>query len=215
MTNSYDISKELDGIIEDLRRHFDAVDREREEIYAHARELRRLSTRSIREVHKGFPQNAECALSDLRELAAKITATFRRYPFVEEALQEYSEASLFLAFLKGQKIPAAGEINTTERAYLLGLADCVGELRRHVLLLISRDRLDEAARFVDLMEEIFYLLMKFDHPDGVIPIRHKQDQLRPIVERTRAEFTMIQCQKRLENKLTGHDLTAGSEGILR
>ncbi|MEW6202506.1 MAG: haloacid dehalogenase [bacterium] len=208
MTNSYDISKELDRIIEDLRGHFDAVDSEREEIYAHARELRRLSTRAIREAHKGSPQNAENALSDLRELAAKITDTFRRYPFVEEALQEYSEASLFLAFLMGKKIPTARDLATTERGYLLGLADCVGELRRHVLYLISRDRLDEAAGLVDLMEEIFYLLMKFDHPDGVIPIRHKQDQLRPIVERTRAEFTMIQCQKRLENKLTGHDFSS-------
>jgi translin len=205
MTNIQKVSDELNQVIEELREHFDGLDREREEIFSQARELRRLSTRAIRDIHKGSAENAVRALSELKELAAKISATARRFSFTEEALQEYSEACLFLTFIKGEKIPTASDLKTTERAYLLGLADCVGELRRHVLLLISHDRIEEASSFVDIMEEVFYLLMKFDHPDGVIPIRHKQDQLRPIVERTRAEFTMIQCQKRLEDKLTRND----------
>ena len=205
MTNTQKLSDELNQVIEELREHFDRLDREREEIYSQARELRRLSTRAIRDIHKGSAENAVHALAELKELAAKISGAARRFSFTEEALQEYSEACLFLAFHKGEKIPTASDLKTTERAYLLGLADCVGELRRHVLLLISHDRIEEASGFVDIMEEVFYLLMKFDHPDGVVPIRHKQDQLRPIVERTRAEYTMIQCQKRLEDKLTRHE----------
>lgn len=193
---------ELTNIIEELRSHFERIDAEREVFYKKARELRRVATHAVREVHKGSPDKAREMMSGMDDLAGELSKVDFRYGFVEEALQEYAETALLLALLTSNKAPTPAELKVTERGYILGLADCVGELRRLVLGLVRRDVMDEAERYTDLMEEIFYLLMKFDQPDAVVPVRRKQDQIRPIIERTRAELTMIISQRKLEKKLT-------------
>ncbi|MEW5947508.1 MAG: hypothetical protein AB1742_15070 [bacterium] len=201
MAGGIEVTKGMEGVVGRLRRHFDAVDGEREKVFHRARDLRRLSTQAIRAVHKGRIDQAREAVPGLEALSAELSVKEGVFPFVEEALQEYAEMRLLLVFIEGGAFPAPGEIRTTERAFLLGLADCVGELRRHVLRLIREERVEEAAGFVDAMEDVFYALMQFDHPDGVVPVRRKQDQLRPIIERTRAELTMVQSQLRLESRL--------------
>lgn len=196
--------EQLEAVVDRLLAHFEKIDSEREVVFKKARELRRTSTRAAREVHKGDPAGAREMMKGAPALAGRLSRVNNRYNFVEEALQEYAETSLLLSLLEGKAVPTAEKLKVTERGYMLGLADCVGELRRHVLGLVRRDEIGEAERFVDMMEEIFYLLMKFDQPDAVIPIRRKQDQLRPIIERTRAELTMVKSQRRLEKKLAGH-----------
>ncbi|MFH1537761.1 MAG: hypothetical protein ABIH66_02300 [bacterium] len=196
--------EQLEPIIDGLLTHFEQIDAEREDIYKKARELRRTSTRAVREVHKGSPSGAKEMMKGAIQFADQLSSVSNRYNFVEEALQEYAETSLLLALLEGKDVPDADRLRVTERGYLLGLADCVGELRRHVLGLVRKDSIEEAEDYVDMMEDIFYMLMKFDQPDAVLPMRRKQDQIRPIIERTRAELTMVKSQRRLERKLAGH-----------
>ena len=67
---------------------------------------------------------------------------------------------------------------------------------------MRRDSLEDAANMFDLMERLFGMLMMFDHTEAVLPLRRKQDALRAVVERTRADLTNVICQKRLEVKLS-------------
>lgn len=191
----------LQNEVERLKNHFDAIDGEREIAYHDARNLRRMSVQAVRDAHRGRFDDAKKLLEECKELAGKLVTSSVRFGFVEEAHQEYAEAAFTIALLLGEGIPTQAELNTDERGYMLGLSDTVGELRRHILNLMVQDRLDEAKEFMDTMDEIQGMLMKFDHTDAVVPVRRKQDQIRGILERTRSDLTNMICQKRLERRL--------------
>lgn len=194
----------LQSEVERLKNYFDAIDGEREIAYHDARNLRRMSVQAVRDAHRGRFDDARKLMVESKELAAKLVGSTVRFGFVEEAHQEYAEAAFTIAFLLGESVPTQDELKTDERGYMLGLSDAVGELRRHILNLMVEDRLDEAKEYMDLMDEIQGMLMKFDHTDAVVPVRRKQDQIRGIIERTRSDLTNMICQKRLERRLAKH-----------
>ena len=185
--------------VERLKQHFDAIDKEREKAYKDARELRRMSVQAVRDAQRGKFDEARKLVEQGAALAETLAGGSTRFGFVDEAQQEYAEAAFTLAFLKGEDPPTQQELKTDERGYLLGLADTVGEIRRNALNLLRSDRIEEAKDCMDLMDDLHGLLLKFDHTDAVIPLRRKQDMLRGIIERTRADLTNIICQKRLES----------------
>jgi translin len=187
--------------IERLKNHFDGIDKEREAAYGLARELRRDSVQAVRDIHRGRFDEARALLETGREKAAALNSNSQRFGFVEEAFQEYAEAAFTLAFLTKAGLPTQDELKCDERGYMLGLADAIGELRRHVLNLLRDDSLVEAQEYLEMMDDLFAILMKFDHTDAVIPLRRKQDGMRGVVERTRGDLTNIICQKRLERTI--------------
>ena len=184
--------------VERIKDHFDAIDKEREQAYQDSRELRRMSVQACRDVQRGRFDNARTLLAQCKTLAEKLINNSARFGFVEEAHQEYSESAFILAFILGEEAPTQAELGTDERGYMLGLADAVGEIRRHILNLLRDDKLDEARDYMDLMDDLQGMLLKFDHTDAVVPLRRKQDMLRGIIERTRGDLTNIICQKKLE-----------------
>lgn len=186
---------------ERLKAHFDAIDKDREECYQVARELRRMSVKSVRDAHKKEYGLARKQVEDGKELARLLVGKQQRFGFVEEALQEHAEAAFTLAFLLGEDPPTQEEIGTNERAFLLGLADTIGEMRRNALNLLRDDKIEEAKSFLDLMDDLMGILVRFDHTDAVLPLRRKQDQMRGVIERTRGDMTNIICQQRLEKAL--------------
>jgi translin len=189
--------------IERLKNYFDSVDKEREKAYILAREMRRDSVQAVRDMHRGRFDEARALLAKARETAKQLMECGGKFGFAEEAHQEYVEAALTLAFLLHEDTPSQIELNTTERGYLLGLADAIGELRRHVLGLLTKGDIGGANEYMDLMDDIFGMIMKFDHTDAVLPLRRKQDAFRAIIERTRGDLTNIVCQRRLEKCING------------
>jgi len=193
--------KKFHDEIERLKNYFDGVDKEREKAYVLAREMRRDSVQAVRDMHRGRFDEARELLKKANATAAELAACGGKFGFAEEAHQEYVEAALTLAFLLREEPPSQAELNTTERGYMLGLADAIGELRRHILGLLTKGNLDAANEYMDLMDEIFGMIMKFDHTEAVLPLRRKQDAFRAIIERTRGDLTNIICQKQLEKKI--------------
>lgn len=191
------LAKEL----ERLKEHFDNVEQEREKAYSTMRELRRMSVKLVRDIQRDQADDFERVIGECRELALQLSGAKYPFGFIEEALQEYSEAALVYAFVHNQSAPTAVELGCTERSYLTGFSDAISELRRRILVLMRKDDLDGASAMFDLMDKLFSMLMIFDHTDAVLPLRRKQDALRAVVERTRADLTSIICQKRLEDKL--------------
>jgi translin len=58
---------------------------------------------------------------------------------------------------------------------------------------------------LEMMEEMFLILMKFDYPDAIVSIRRKQDIARSILEKTRGEVAVAVSMRRLEIKLASLD----------
>ena len=121
--------------------------------------------------------------------------------YVETALQEYSELGIIMRILEKDDVPTPEELNVPSVAYLLGLGDSVGELRRLCLEELKAGKTERADHFLKLMEMISAVLMRFDFPEAIVPIRRKQDVARSLIEKTRGDVAVATSARRLQEKL--------------
>jgi len=122
--------------------------------------------------------------------------------YVQDALKEYAEASITYAFLAGQPLPGPGDLEVDYPAYLNGLAEAMGELRRAILDLIRRGELEKGEELLGIMDEVYGILVTVDYPDAITRgLRRTTDMVRGVLERTRGDLTLTVRQQRLEATL--------------
>jgi len=97
---------------------------------------------------------------------------------------------IFKELVEKGEVPSPADLKAPFDAYILGLCDVVGELRRKVLDSLRKDRVNDAIKFFNYMEEIYSEILKLHYPQGLIPLKPKQDAMRSIIERTRSDITM-------------------------
>lgn len=193
---------DVNEILGEIKKELDSKDKRREKIFTEAREIRRISTKAIREIHKENYSAAQALIEEVRDKVLELhVAEECEFSFLQEALQEYSEAVLVYAFLKKEQIPTPSALGVPSEAYVLGIADSVGELRRYILDAMRRNNFKDVEHFLDLMDEIYHDIMAFDYPSAIIPIRRKQDVARTLLEKTRGEVTIALKQTELGKKL--------------
>lgn len=196
---------DLSNILGKLKEEFDEKDRRREEVFAIAREVRRLSTKAIREIHKENFEAAERLLLKIKEMVKSLGQPDKSFTFIQDALQEYAEASLTYAFIKKTVPPIPDELGIPSEAYILGLADTIGEIRRHILDDMRKDRYENLEGYLDILDELYHGIMAFDYPSAILPIRRKQDIARILLDKTRGEVTLALKLVKLEKKLEEAD----------
>lgn len=122
--------------------------------------------------------------------------------YIEDALKEYTEAAVTLALIEGRQMPTAHDLGIGAAPYLGGLADTVGELRRFILDALRTDDFSRCEELLDVMDEIYTVLVTMDYPDAVTRgLRRSTDMVRGILERTRGDLTVALRQQRLEERL--------------
>ncbi|HYB75871.1 MAG TPA: RNA-binding protein, partial [Nitrososphaerales archaeon] len=112
---------------------------------------------------------------------------------------------------RGKPIPSLRELGASPEAYLLGLLDTVGELKRLVLDSIMVGRLSRAKRYFGVMEDLYSACSPMAVYDHVVNgTRRKIDVARMLVEDTRGLLTeevrresMRASLERLQKKLDG------------
>jgi translin len=124
---------------------------------------------------------------------------------VQDALQELAEAAIVLSIVKGEDIPTPEDLDLPATTYLMGFADAIGELRRFALEALRQGRTEEAETRLDLMEDMFLVIMRFDYPDAIVSIRRKQDVARSILEKTRGDVAVAVSSARLEKRIAELD----------
>ena len=169
-----------------------AVHDAREFLLKNTREIINLCGKSIIAIHSMDMKAAAADLKDanklLKEYKKKSRVEVRKYLIIAE--QEFVEASALYAIARGRQIPSKDSLRVSDEAYVLGLLDCVGELKRFVLDKIRRNSLKEALGAFKIMEDLFSLLYPFASLDKVIKeTRKKLDVDRMLVENTRAVIT--------------------------
>jgi translin len=93
----------------------------------------------------------------------------------------------------------------SDAAWLNGLAETVGELRRHLLDELRTGSLDRCEELLAAMDDIFAFLVTLDYPEGVTSgLRRSTDMARGILERTRGDLTAALVQARLHQALDDH-----------
>ncbi len=191
-----------------VRKELDAMDEARDEAMPVLRDLHKLSSEAVYAVHRGELKEAREKLDEAAELVKELKDMLSDFPelwrsgFAEGHLQEYAEAEILYGIVTEGRVPSPEEIGVTPRAYLLGLLDVVGELRRIVVDSLREGDFDAAERFLDNMEEIYSLTMTFDYPRAVVPnLKRKQDVARSLVEKTRSEVTVTRKTEELRRAL--------------
>ena len=176
-----------------LERDLRDLVRTRDRVQALSRELRQASQQVMRKIHAGetpTSQANQIARARARLVAEAIRAGMVADEVVEVALQESVEAALLWALVRGNPLPSPESLKVGPVAYLLGLSDLVGEMRRLAISSLSRGRPKEAESHLGGMDEVLSVLMHFDAPRGVMALKHKQDSARNLIERTRGEVAM-------------------------
>jgi translin len=189
-----------------VKKELDNKDRRREEVYPISREIRRLSTKAVREIHKGDFESAKKLTDEAASSLSELDQDDMKFKFMQESLQEYSEAVIVYALLRKEDPPGFNELGVPPEYYALGLGDVVGELRRYILDAIRAERYEDVEHFLELMDEISHEIMSLDYPSAIIPIRRKQDAARILLEKTEGEVTVALNQAKLTKKIDGLDL---------
>lgn len=199
---------DLEQIAERIRAEFDRLDAAREIAYVKSREVVRSSSVTIKHVHREEWDEARAQLAETRGLCHEMLAAVAETPmlryggFVSDAEKEYAEAAVVLACIAGEPMPHPEELGIYPAAWLNGLAEVVGEFRRHVLDMIRVGDTARAEQYLAAMEGIYQVIMTFDYPNAIsLGLRSRSDNARGMVERTRGDLTNALRAARLEQRM--------------
>ena len=122
--------------------------------------------------------------------------------FLHDAEKEFAEASTTLAIVTGKSLPDPEPLGVSYPAYLNGLGEAVGELRRYLLDNLRRNDISRCEDLLETMDDIYAMLVTMDFPDAVTyGLRRTTDSVRGILEKTRGDLTLVLRQKELEDRL--------------
>lgn len=196
------------GMVEQIIERFDSTHQVRNDAIDGGRRLIRLAANTIRALHRDDADDANRLMREAEALRAHIAEATRPYPsiywagYVQDAMKEFAEARLTAAVLRDQPLPGPADLGIEDAAYLNALAEAASELRRDVLDLLRRGRMDRAETLLGAMDEIYDSLISVDFPDALTGgLRRTTDQLRAVLERTRGDVTLSVRQDRLEAAL--------------
>ena len=195
----------LEEIAERIESRLEEKDQVREVTIKSTRAINRLSGSIVHLIHKG--DDVRSLMHEALDEAHRLRSLLKDYPemwesgMVEGALQELAEAAILHAIVHEEELPDPDDMGITGSAYLLGMADAIGELRRFALERLREGDVDKATEFLNMMEEMFLVIMRFDFPDALIPIRRKQDVARSLLEKTRGEVAVAVNSAHLQRKM--------------
>ncbi len=175
-----------------IAKELETVQDAREFLLKNTREIIILCSKSIIAVHKGDlttgKNNLKQAEVLLKKYKKKATGGLRRYLITPE--QEFVEAACLIAIVEKKEIPTDKKLAVMPESYVLGLLDCVGELKRQVFDKIRIDEIDEATRIFEVMENLYLQLYTFSMYDKVVKeARRKIDVNRILVDDVRSVIT--------------------------
>ena len=164
----------------------------REFLLKNTREIIILCSKSIIAIHKGELARGKNNLKQadilLKKYKKKATGGLERYLITPE--QEFVEAACLIAIVEKKEMPSDKKLSVMPESYVLGLLDCVGELKRMVFDKIRIGKIDEATRIFDVMENLYLNLYTFSLYDKVIKeARRKIDVNRILVDDVRSAIT--------------------------
>ena len=199
---------DIAAIVQALQQELETKSSVRDHTLGRARELTRLCANSIRATHRAESKQAEALLRDAKRLASEMREAVAEHQdlyfagYTQDALKEFAEATITYAVVNDRPVPDPLSLGVEPPAYLNGLAEAMGELRRHVLDLIRKDLMQRAEHILAVMDEVYWLLVTVDFPDAVTGgLRRNTDMVRGVLERTRADLTTAQEQALLREAL--------------
>ena len=184
--------KNVKSSLKGISKYLQASNASREFLIKNTRDVVILCSHSIIATHNGDLRTARQKIKKaeviLKNNQKKAKNNFKKYLVTPE--QEFVEAQSFLAIVENKEIPSLKSLKVSEESYILGLLDCIGELKRLVLDNIRNGQLKKANNIFNVMENLYQTLYPFAMYDKIVrEARRKLDVNRALVEETRAVIT--------------------------
>jgi len=200
--------EDLEGIAAKFRPYFAAEDEAREKALRSCRRVIRYSADAIRAVHRQEQDKAKELLDSAHKLVRELNRNLEKHRkllhsgFIHDAQKEFAEGCITLALIARNDLPRPEALGVSNAAYLDGLGESVGELRRYILDSLRRNDFSRCEELLSVMDVIYAILISMDFPELLAHgLRRTTDTIRAIIERTRGDLTVSLRQKHLETKL--------------
>jgi translin len=202
--------------IERIQAELLSYDTAREKLQTLTRNATRLCSWAIIQVHRGKLNEANKTLAEakgsLDELEGLLSAHAELPQFGQAlvAFQEYAEGKLVFEMKKSGRLASLRDVETSSTAYLLGMLDFVGEMRRMTLDALRRGKAEEAQTLLTMMEKVYEDLMALDRTSILPNFRRKLDAARRILEATRGDVATDLRRVSLEKALRSVERKLGA-----
>jgi translin len=203
---------DLDETSERIRRRFDARMEARERALPASRAAIRSCANAIRAIHRGDLDLAHRLMDEARaSIDAGLEAVadqpeIRFAGYLQDAQKEYAEARITEAVVTGAgHVPTPEELDIEDAPYLNGVAEAIGEARRHALDLLRHRRVAEAESMLTTMDDLYTMLVTMDYPDAITAnLRRSTDVARSLIEKTRGDLSVARVSQDLHDALERH-----------
>jgi translin len=217
MKEDRNLSGALQAIVDGINQAFEAKSSVRDRTLTRSRTLIRYCANAIRATHRGDDEEVKALLQTAREAATEMVTEAQEYPdvyhagYTQDALKELAEAHITRAIILGESLPTPQALSVEDAAYLNGLAEAAGELRRFTLDALRRGEVEQAERILGYMDDIYSVLVTVDFPDAITNgLRRTTDMVRGVLERTRGDVTTAVRQEAMKAALHEFEERVGS-----
>lgn len=198
----------LKNLLEEIKSELTQKEKVAEEAHQAMRKITSSSKQVILLSHQKKHEEAVKKLETAKDHIAKVKTLAKDYPAItywgmfSAAMQEYSEANIFLKLIEEDRFVSPIEIDVPAVDFVLGLADVVGEYRRLALDALRKGDLSKGEKCLQTMDEIYVELEALDEAYMLVPgLRRKNDVARRVIESTRGDITQEVSRKALEDHL--------------
>lgn len=202
---------DLDDISDGIRRRFDERMEARERALPASRRAIRACANAIRAIHREEWDQAHRLMAEAKAAIDEGLEAVRDQPeirfagYLQDAQKEYAEARVTEAVVTGDGIPTPEDLGVEDAPYLNGIAEAIGEGRRHILDLLRHGKVAEGEATLSAMDDLYTVLVTMDYPDAITGnLRRSTDVARSLIEKTRGDLSVARVSQDLHDALERH-----------
>jgi translin len=202
---------DLDEPSEAIRRRFDDRMHARERALPASRRAIRSCANAIRALHRGEFDLAHRLMDEARAAIDEGLDAVADHPdirfagYLQDAQKEYAEARITESIVARTDVPTPKDLDVEDAPYLNGMAEAIGEGRRHVLDLLRVGRVAQGEDVLGVMDDLYAVLVTMDYPDAITGnLRRSTDVARSLIEKTRGDVSVARVSQDLHDALDRH-----------
>jgi translin len=198
--------------VEKINKKFKDIEERRNAIIKGTRDATILCSKAIVSMHAHKKnesiENIGRAKKLLQQFKEMGKEDLQKYLYVAE--QEFVEAYCLFSIIENSVIPSMKSLEVSDISYVMGLLDCIGEIKRMIIDKIRLEGTSDINTLFELMDKIYGIIYPLAVYDNLMPgLRKKLDVSRILIENVRAILTeenrrtiMIEKIHEFEKKIT-------------
>ena len=178
--------------VEEINKKFKDIEERRNAIIKGTRDATILCSKAIVSMHSHkknesieYIEKSKKLLKQFKELGKD---DLQKYLYIAE--QEFVEAYCLFSIAENSAIPGKRSLEVSDISYVMGLLDCIGEIKRMIIDKIRSEGTSNVTALFELMDKIYGTIYPLAVYDNLMPgLRKKLDVSRILIENVRAIIT--------------------------